>query len=64
MNSWIPKCNCELFNKKETIKKEDVTGVVTRAWSWIGTHSLIFVTWQRNCAGAGGDWADSGKSLE
>jgi len=37
--------------------------VVTRAWPWIGTHSLILVTWQRNWAGGGGDWPVRGKSL-
>jgi hypothetical protein len=52
------------IQEKRINKERGCTVLVTRAWSWIGIHSLIFVTWQRNWFGAGGDWADLGKSFE
>ncbi len=65
MNSWIPKCHCELFNKRKKNQERGCTDIIiTRAWSSICEHSLTLVTWQRNWVGAGGDWADLGKSFE
>jgi len=63
MNSWIPKCQCELFNERKNKKRGYIyMYVVTRVWSWIGKHSLTLVTWHRNW-GPGGGWVSLGKSL-
>ncbi len=51
------------YSIKERIRREDTyMNVVTRVWSWIGKHSLILVTWQRNW-GPGAGWVFLGKSL-